>query len=415
MAVNSPHAQTNCSTSLGREAMLLRSFMKVVGLFAGIGGLELGLARAGHDCLLFSENWPLAARVLAARFPDTPNAGDVASLRALPGETELVAAGFPCQDLSQAGRTQGIGGRKSSLVEHVFRLLDETRAPHALLENVSFMLSLDRGRAMARLVSAFEERGYRWAYRVVNTLAFLPQRRERVLFLASRAADPADSLLVDEAAPRPRATALGTHAHGFYWTEGVRGLGWAPDCVPTLKNGSTLGIASPPAILLPGGRVVTPDIRDAERLQGFPPDWTAPAEALGRANWRWSLIGNAVSAPVAEWIGGRLEAPGRYDPARDGAALEEGARWPRAARCDGDRRFGVEISAFPVWREREPLHLFLDYPGKPLSERAAAGFLTRTERAKLRFEPGFREAVAAHLKSMRAVPALAAASRLAVR
>jgi len=383
--------------------------MKVVGLFAGIGGLELGLARAGHECLMFSENWPLAARVLAAHFPQTPNAGDVAALRGLPGETELVAAGFPCQDLSQAGRTQGIEGRKSSLVEHVFRLLDEKRAPFALLENVSFMLSLDRGRAMARLVSAFEERGYRWAYRVVNTLAFLPQRRERVLFLASRAADPADSLLVDEAVPRPRATALGTHAHGFYWTEGVRGLGWAQDCVPTLKNGSTLGIASPPAILLPGGGVVTPDIRDAERLQGFPPDWTAPAEALGRANWRWSLVGNAVSAPVAEWVGGRLAAPGLYDRARDGAALEEGARWPRAARYDGDRRVGVEISAFPVWREREPLHLFLRHPGKPLSERAAAGFLARTERAKLRFEPGFREAVAAHLDSMRAAPALLAA------
>jgi DNA (cytosine-5)-methyltransferase 1 len=189
----------------------------------------------------------------------------------------------------------------------------------------------------------------------------------------------------------------------------VRGLGWGQDCVPTLKNGSTLGIASPPAILLPSGEVVTPDIRDAERLQGFPEDWTAPAEALGRPNWRWSLVGNAVSAPVAEWVGGRLEAPGLYDPARDGAVLEEGARWPRAARYDGERRFGVEISAFPVWREREVLHFFLNHPGKPLSARAAAGFLDRTTRAKLRFEPGFREAVAAHLEQMRAGPALVAA------
>ncbi|WP_244594630.1 DNA cytosine methyltransferase [Methylosinus sporium] len=383
--------------------------MKIVGLFAGVGGLELGLARAGHECVMVSENWPLAARVLATHFSETPNVGDVAALRALPGETELVTAGFPCQDLSQAGRTQGIGGRKSSLVSHVFRLLDATRAPHALLENVSFMLSLDRGLAMARLVSAFEERGYLWAYRVVNTLAFLPQRRERVLFLASRLADPSDILLVDEATPRPRATALATHAHGFYWTEGVRGLGWGQDCVPTLKNGSTLGIASPPAILLPSGEVVTPDIRDAERLQGFPADWTAPAEALGRPGWRWSLVGNAVSTPVAEWVGGRLEAPGRYDPARDGAVLEEGARWPRAARYDGERRIGVEISAFPVWREREPLHLFLKHEGKPLSERASAGFLARAMRAKLRFEPGFREAVAAHLEAMRVRPGLAAA------
>ncbi|PWB83178.1 MAG: DNA (cytosine-5-)-methyltransferase [Methylocystaceae bacterium] len=376
--------------------------MKTVGLFAGIGGLELGLSQAGHECLMVAENWPLAARVLGERFPDVPNVGDIAALRGLPAGTELVAAGFPCQDLSQAGRTAGIAGMKSGLVEHIFRLLDGRRTPFVLLENVSFMLSLDRGRAMARLVSAFEERGYLWAYRVVNTLGFLPQRRERVLFLASLAGDPADALLVDEAVPRPRETALHTHAHGFYWTEGVRGLGWAPDAVPTLKNGSTLGIASPPAILLPDGAVVTPDIRDAERLQGFPEDWTKAAESLARPSWRWSLVGNAVSAPVAEWAGRRLAQPGRYDDARDGAPLADGARWPRAARFDGRLRRAVEISDFPQWLRREPLHLFLNHSGKPLSARASAGFLARTQRASLRFQPGFREAVAAHLEAMRA-------------
>ncbi|MGO9741059.1 MAG: DNA cytosine methyltransferase [Roseiarcus sp.] len=371
--------------------------MRVVGLFAGIGGLELGLAGAGCEAILFSEIFAPADAVLAARFPGVPNAGDIAALRSLP-RADLLTAGFPCQDLSQAGRTAGIGGQKSGLVDHVFRLLDESRPPSALLENVSFMLQLDGGRAMDRLARAFEQRGYRWAYRVVNSLAFTPQRRERVFWLASRVADPADVLLVDEIQPPRPKTALETHAHGFYWTEGIRGLGWGPDCTPTLKNGSTLGIPSPPAILRPNGDIVTPDIRDAERLQGFPAGWTAPAAEVGRASLRWSLVGNAVTAPAAAWIGARLAEPGRYDRQRD-MPLAANGKWPRAARFDGGRR-AVAISDFPVWRERPPLDAFLAYPPQPLSARATAGFLARIRRSSLHFVPGFEERIAAHLQRM---------------
>jgi DNA (cytosine-5)-methyltransferase 1 len=182
------------------------------------------------------------------------------------------------------------------LVEHIFRLLDRRRVPWVVLENVSFMLHLGKGKALDTIVRAFEQRGYRWAYRVVNSLAFLPQRRERVLFVATTTdVDPSDILLVDEVDAPKNMTSLSSHAHGFYWTEGIRGLGWAPDALPTLKNGSTVGIASPPAILLPSGRIITPDIRDAERLQGFSSGWTDPAEEVSRASLRWSLIGNAVT------------------------------------------------------------------------------------------------------------------------
>ena len=369
--------------------------MKVAGLFAGIGGLELGLDAAGHQAVLTCESWPPARAVLRCRFAGVADHPDVTTLTALPPDTELVAAGFPCQDLSQAGRTVGIGGARSSLVGHVFRLLDGARVPWVLLENVSFMLHLDGGRAMARLVEAFEARGYLWAYRVVNSLAFLPQRRERVFFLASRVADPADVLLTDAVEPALVATGLSTHAHGFYWTEGTRGLGWAKDAVPTLKNGSTIGIPSPPAVLLPDGRVIQPDIRDAERLQGFEPDWTAPAIGAGKASLRWSLVGNAVSVPVATWLGERLLEPGRYDRGRDRAVLGAGP-WPRAARSDGGQRLAVAIGAFPVWRQRPPLAEFLRHPGKLLSARATAGFLSRAKASRLRFEPGFLDCLEQH-------------------
>ncbi|MBC7985094.1 MAG: DNA (cytosine-5-)-methyltransferase [Sphingomonadaceae bacterium] len=374
--------------------------MRVAGLFAGVGGLETGLASAGHHTSIMCEISPPARAVLAKRFPGMPCEPDVRSLTDLPGDVELLVAGFPCQDLSQAGLTVGIAGSRSGLVGHVFRLLDKHRLPWVVLENVSFMLQLDKGRAMKVLVEAFEERGYRWAYRVVNSLAFLPQRRERVLLVATRTEiDPASVLLADEAEPRLAETNLGLRAHGFYWTEGMRGLGWAADAIPTLKNGSTIGIASPPAIMLPDGDVITPDIRDAERLQGFDAGWTEPAESLGKPSVRWSLVGNAVTVPVARWLGSRLAAPSTYERDRD-YDLPTNGRWPRAARCDGSSRRAVAIGAYPCWASRPALAQFLRYGGKPLSARATRGFLARTERGTLKFAEGFQDRLRAHLKHM---------------
>jgi DNA (cytosine-5)-methyltransferase 1 len=374
--------------------------LKVVGLFAGIGGFELGLANSGHVTGLLCEIWDPARAVLSTHLPDVPLEKDVRDLRALPGDTEMIVGGFPCQDLSQAGLTGGISGARSGLVGEVFRLLDQNKAPWVILENVSFMLRLDGGRAMGVLIDAFEERGYRWAYRVVNSLSFLPQRRERVLFVATRTEiDPAAVIFADDAEPELLETDLSKRAHGFYWTEGLRGLGWAVDSVPTLKNGSTVGIASPPAILLPSGNVITPDIRDAERLQGFPSDWTAPAEAVSKPSIRWSLVGNAVSVPVAEWLGERLNKPAPYTAVRD-RDLQARRGWPRAARFDGENRYAVEIGDYPVWKPRRSLGEFLEFGGKPLSARATKGFLSRTERAKLRFPDGFQDRLRTHLSAM---------------
>ncbi|MFO1035550.1 MAG: DNA (cytosine-5-)-methyltransferase [Geminicoccaceae bacterium] len=384
--------------------------MKMVGLFAGIGGFEHGFARAGHETLLTCECWEPAVAVLQARLGGVPNHADVRTLRDLPADTELLCGGFPCQDLSQAGATRGIDGARSGLVGEVFRLLDRRPVPWVVLENVSFMLHLDRGRAMDRLVTAFEERGYRWAYRVVNSLAFVPQRRERVFFVASKAGDPEDVLLGEDVTPPSSPTRLDTHAHGFYWTEGTRGLGWAPDAVPTLKNGSSVGIPAPPAILMPDGQVIKPDIRDAERLQGFGENWTQPAETVSRRNWRWSLLGNAVTVPVAEWLGRRLAEPPGYDRGRDRMFLP-GGRWPRAARFDGEHRAEVSIGAYPVWHARRPLRAFLRHPGEPLSVRATAGFLSRARASSLALiTDEFLGRIEDHLSRMRGSAAVPVAA-----
>src|SRR5208337_2594966 len=124
-----------------------------------------------------------------------------------------------------------------------------------------------------------------------------------------------------------------------------------------------------------------------------------------RASFRWSLVGNAVTKPVAGWIGKRLGRPGLYDRARDAAVLKT-SDWPRAARLDGGVRREVRISSFPAWRRRKPLHEFLQYEPQLLSARATAGFLSRIEKSSLRFAPGFKDRVRAHLDHVRAIDRL---------
>lgn len=375
--------------------------LRTVGLFAGIGGLELGLGRAGHQTLCLCEIDPQARAVLEAKFPDVRLTDDVLTYRELPTGTQLIAAGFPCQDLSQAGRTLGIGGARSGLVGEVFRLLRTHDVPWVLLENVSFMLHLAKGHALDVILRNLEELDYAWAYRTVDTRAFgLPQRRERVFFLASRDGDPRDVLLADDAGAPPEPESIDGVACGFYWTEGNRGLGWAVDAIPTLKGGSTVGIPSPPGIWMPDGAIVTPGIRDAERLQGFPAHWTRAAERAGRASMRWKLVGNAVSVPVARWIGNRLRRPGSYDASGD-QDLRPGRPWPRAAYNVGEGRCVASVSTWPVQRPRKRLSEFLTADElAPLSLKAVSGFLARYEKSGLAKPPGFLEALRAHKAAM---------------
>lgn len=388
-------------TAAGAGPMLTSArSLSTVGVFSGVGGIELGLSRAGHPSLLHCELEPSASAVLQARFPQAPWCADICKIQRLPVETELVAGGFPCQDLSQAGRTAGIGGARSGLVGEIFRLVEKQRVPWLLLENVPFMLQLSKGRALDVIMSALEELGYLWAYRVVDSRAFgLPQRRRRVLIVASLDEDPRSVLFADDAgAPDiPQRQGL---ACGFYWTEGVRGLGWAVDSVPTLKGGSTVGVPSPPAIWMPDGRIVTPDIRDAERLQGFASDWTKPAENVGRASLRWKLVGNAVSVPVAKWVGSRLATPGPFD-LHDVRPVIAGRAWPTNAWNVGAGRLTAAVSEWPKRYKRASLESFLNYEPKPLSARATAGFLKRTEQGSLNFPQGFLEAIRRHLDLMR--------------
>ena len=386
-----------------------RGKMRVIGLFAGIGGIEQGLRLSGHfETDFLCEIDPGAQAVLKTHFKEVPVKSDVRNIKSLP-KTDLLVAGFPCQDLSQAGRTAGIKGEQSGLIANVFKLLGRkrTRPKWLLLENVPFMLQLHQGRAMRYLVDQLEALGFMWAYRVIDANAFgIPQRRLRVVMLASQTEDPRPVLFGCDAGTGARGFS-GTEMCGFFWTEGLRGLGWAVDAVPTLKGGSTIGIPSPPGIWDPlDHSISTPDIRDAERLQGFPEDWTASAvEVPGvKRGHRWKLVGNAVNVAMARWLGDRLaNAPGSSP---EGVLLKRGVAWPRAAWGHNEKVYAVDVSSWPVLNDRVSLRAFLRHPRTPLSYRAASGFYSRTGGSGLTFVPDFIRDVHAHVEWMRGVSAV---------
>ncbi|WP_456598667.1 DNA cytosine methyltransferase [Blastococcus sp. SYSU DS0616] len=379
----------------------------LLGLFAGVGGLELGLERAGfHGRTTLYEHWSSAQVVLAHRFPNARLHGDVLSLEALRG-TDMLTAGFPCTDLSQAGRTAGLQGSASGLIRHVLDLLRTAQPRWLLIENVPNMLRLGRGSAIREITAALETAGYDWAYRSIDSRSFgLPQRRKRVYLLASVDHDPAAVLFREDAPSEdPDGAAHGAwrnSAHGFYWTEGNRGIGWAVDAVPTLKGSTTLSIPSPPAVWVPGNepgrRIVRPSIEAAEVLQGFPAGWTSSAPTRDR----WKLVGNAVSVPVARWIGEGMLSDGS-DLSVDGYGRtphQEDHPWPRAACHVEGKTWDVDVSEWPRRPTEDDTHLVTvlhEHGTEPLSHRATRGFRDRLRRSSLRYSADFMSALDEHV------------------
>ena len=147
--------------------------MKVLDLFSGIGGFSLGLERAGMETVAFCEIEDYPRKVLAKHWPQVPCASDVKKLtyqdgglydngkEIYRGSADVICGGFPCQDISVAGNQKGIGeGTRSGLWSECARLLREVRPKYAIFENVTALLSGERGRWFQRVLWDISEIGY---------------------------------------------------------------------------------------------------------------------------------------------------------------------------------------------------------------------------------------------------------------
>ena len=169
---------------MGKESRL-----RSLSLFSGIGGFDLGFQRAGIDAVSVCEIDENSQSVLKRHFKNAELFDDVRKVGRKThekGSIDLICGGFPCQDLSVAGKRAGLTGERSGLWFEFARVIDEIEPQWVVIENVPGLLSSNKGRDFAVIIQWLAQRGYGVVWRVLDAQYFgVPQRRRRVFIVAS--------------------------------------------------------------------------------------------------------------------------------------------------------------------------------------------------------------------------------------
>jgi DNA (cytosine-5)-methyltransferase 1 len=164
-----------------------------VSLFAGVGGFDLGLEAGGHECVGQVEIDKKCLAVLEKHWPDVPKHNDVVTAKEwaneqnLVGKVDIVCGGFPCQDVSVAGKRAGLAGARTGLFFDALSFATHVEAKTIILENVPGLLSSNNGRDFGVVLTSLADAGYSdIEWRVLDSQFFgVPQRRRRVFVIAS--------------------------------------------------------------------------------------------------------------------------------------------------------------------------------------------------------------------------------------
>jgi DNA (cytosine-5)-methyltransferase 1 len=180
-----------------------KKMAKFISLFSGCGGIDLGMEKAGHECVAQVEWDKNAAGVLKHRWPNVPLFCDVSKVSAddLP-DADFITYGFPCQDLSVAGKREGLDGKRSGLFYEATRLIRELqtrgcRLEYAIAENVAGLFSADDGLAFARCIRELLDCGAcETGWRLLDSQYFgVAQRRKRVFIVSDFGGESCDEIL----------------------------------------------------------------------------------------------------------------------------------------------------------------------------------------------------------------------------
>ncbi len=162
--------------------------MKIVSLFSGAGGLDLGLIKSGHKIIWANDididscetyrlnigNHIVCNDILKIQLEDIP-------------DCEVVVGGFPCQGFSLANMLRGTDDERNNLYKQFYRIIEGKKPKYFIAENVRGILSLDNGNVIKKIVEDFSDAGYRVKYKTFNTADFgVPQTRIRVIIVGTR-------------------------------------------------------------------------------------------------------------------------------------------------------------------------------------------------------------------------------------
>jgi DNA (cytosine-5)-methyltransferase 1 len=287
--------------------------VRVGGLFEGIGGFGLGFEQAGMEVAWQVELDPYCRAVLAQHFPDAERFEDVRDVGAHNlAPVDVLCGGFPCQDLSVAGKGAGIDGARSGLWSEFARIIGELRPRYIVVENVP---ALTRNEWLGRVLGDLAACGYDAEWDCIPAAALgAPHRRDRVWLVAYPGSDQL----------REQPGGLGGSCGAgppFAGVDGAKG---------NVANSPRDAEAGPAPSTGPGRERVGPggpgsgagDLRHAggERSQGRgaprpvgDADWWSVEPDVGRVADgvpsrvdRLAALGNALVPQIAEWIGRRI-------------------------------------------------------------------------------------------------------------
>ena len=298
--------------------------MKFLDLFAGVGGIRLGMEQAGHECVGWVE-WDKFARKSYKAIHDTEGEYDGHDIKSVTG-SELPTAdiwtfGSPCTNISIAGNRAGLGGEQSSMFFEVMRLLREIdgkeKPKYLFMENVKNLLSSNRGWDFARVIFEMDKIGYDVEWDVLDSAEVVPQHRERIfivghlrgrstrkVFPIVRENGETNKTIKEVARIYPNRHSSDANSvidpSGISHTVTAHSYKDSPKIV-VLEATNDLRI-----------RKLTP--LEAWRLQGFP-DWafTRAREAGLSDSQLYKQAGNSVTVPVIKAIADRMKLEDKHD------------------------------------------------------------------------------------------------------